>query len=145
MQGYWRNPEATAQVFRGGWFHSGDLARRDEEGNLYIVDRLKDMIITGGENVYSREVEEVIYRHPTVAEVAVIGVPDDTWGEKVVAVVQLRVDSVADPEGIVALCRENLAGYKKPQQVIFVEELPRNAAGKILKREIREQVTRSGR
>ena len=145
MQGYWRNPEATAQAFRGGWFHSGDLARRDEEGNLYIVDRLKDMIITGGENVYSREVEEVIYRHPTVAEVAVIGVPDDTWGEKVVAVVQLRVDSVADPEGIVALCRENLAGYKKPQQVIFVEELPRNAAGKILKREIREQVTRSGR
>ena len=141
MQGYWGNPEATADAFRGGWFHSGDLARRDGEGNFYIVDRMKDMIITGGENVYSREVEEVIYQHPTVAEAAVVGVPDEMWGERVVAVIQLRDGVAEDPDGIIALCRDNLAGYKTPRRVVFVGELPRNAAGKILKRELRNQVT----
>ena len=138
--GYWGNPEASAEAFAGGWFHSGDLARMDEEGNFYIVDRKKDMIITGGENVYSREVEEIIYRHPAVAEAAVVGVPDQTWGENVVAVVQLRAGQEAGGDEIIGICRENLAGYKKPKAVYFVDELPKNAAGKILKRELRRMV-----
>jgi len=142
--GYWRNPEATAEAFSGDWFHSGDLARRDPEGNFYIVDRKKDMILTGGENVYSREVEEIIYRHPSVAEAAVVGEPDEMWGEIIVAVVQLKEGATGDPEGIVALCRDNLAGYKKPRKVVFVDEMPRNAAGKILKRELRRQVVGDG-
>ncbi len=139
MMGYWRRPEANEEAFAGGWFHSGDLAKWDEAGNLYIVDRKKDMIITGGENVYSREVEEVLYAHPAVAEAAVIGVPDTTWGENVVAVVQLRAGVTAEADEIIAHCRENLAGFKKPKRVVFVSELPRNAAGKILKRELRER------
>ncbi|MGH9056233.1 MAG: class I adenylate-forming enzyme family protein [Acidimicrobiales bacterium] len=138
--GYWDNPAATEEAFAGGWFHSGDLAKRDGEGNFYIVDRKKDMIVTGGENVYSREVEEVIYCHPGVAEAAVVGVPDDHWGEIIVAVIQLREGADPDPDGIVELCRENLAGYKKPRRVEFVGELPRNAAGKILKRDLRIRV-----
>ncbi|MGH9094384.1 MAG: class I adenylate-forming enzyme family protein [Acidimicrobiales bacterium] len=135
--GYWGNAAATEEAFAGGWFHSGDLARRDAEGNFYIVDRKKDMIVTGGENVYSREVEEIMYRHPTVAEAAAVGVPDETWGESIVAVIQLRAGATPDPDGIVALCQENLAGYKKPRRVVFMDELPKNAAGKILKRELR--------
>jgi acyl-CoA synthetase (AMP-forming)/AMP-acid ligase II len=138
--GYWDNPTATEEAFAGGWFHSGDLARRDEEGNFYIVDRKKDMIVTGGENVYSREVEEIIYRHPSVAEAAVVGVPDEMWGEKIVAVVQLREGAAPDAEAIIRLCQDNLAGYKKPRRVMFMDELPRNAAGKILKRELRAKV-----
>jgi acyl-CoA synthetase (AMP-forming)/AMP-acid ligase II len=138
-QGYWNNPGATAEAFAGGWFHSGDLAKIDEEGNFYIVDRKKDMILTGGENVYSREVEEVLYQHPAVAEAAVIGLPDDMWGENVVAVVQRRVDVQASEDGISAHCKESLAGYKKPRRVFFVDELPRNASGKVLKRELRER------
>jgi acyl-CoA synthetase (AMP-forming)/AMP-acid ligase II len=98
------------------------------------------MIITGGENVYSREVEEIIYRHPSVAEAAVVGEPDEQWGESIVAVVQLREGAEPDAQGIIAVCRDNLAGYKKPRRVIFVDEMPRNAAGKILKRELRRQV-----
>jgi acyl-CoA synthetase (AMP-forming)/AMP-acid ligase II len=138
--GYWANPAATEEAFAGGWFHSGDLARRDDEGNFYIVDRKKDMIVTGGENVYSREVEEIIYRHPSVAEAAVVGIPDEMWGEKIVAVVQLREGAASDSDAIIRLCQDNLAGYKKPRQVVFVDELPRNAAGKILKRELRAKV-----
>ncbi len=139
--GYWGNPAATEEAFAGGWFHSGDLARRDEEGNFYIVDRKKDMIITGGENVYSREVEEIIYQHPGVAEAAVVGEPDEKWGERIVAVVQPRQGATVTAEDIVRLCRDNLAGYKKPSRVVFLDELPRNAAGKILKRELRTVVT----
>jgi acyl-CoA synthetase (AMP-forming)/AMP-acid ligase II len=139
--GYWNRPEATAEAFAGGWFHTGDLGRWDAEGNAYIVDRKKDMIITGGENVYSREVEEVLYQHPAVVEAAVIGVPDVHWGENVVAVVQRRPGHTVTAEEIVAHCRSQLAGYKKPKQVVFTDDpLPRNAAGKILKRELREQV-----
>jgi acyl-CoA synthetase (AMP-forming)/AMP-acid ligase II len=138
--GYWGNPEATAEAFGGGWFHSGDLARKDAEGNFYIVDRKKDMILTGGENVYGKEVEDVIYRHPSVAEAAVVGVPDEMWGERVVAVIQLRAGAARDDEGILALCRDNLASYKKPRELIYLDELPRNAAGKILKRELRTRV-----
>jgi acyl-CoA synthetase (AMP-forming)/AMP-acid ligase II len=138
--GYWGRPEATAEAFAGGWFHSGDLGRWDEEGNLYIVDRKKDMVLTGGENVYSREVEEVLYRHEGVAEAAIIGVPDERWGENVVAVVQRRAGAEVTGDELIAFCKDHLASYKKPKQVIFVPELPKNAAGKILKRELRDRV-----
>jgi len=139
LEGYWNRPEATEEAFRGGWFHTGDMAYRDDEGNFYIVDRKKDMIITGGENVYSREVEDVIYGHPAVSEAAVIGLPDPTWGERVTAVVSLRDGSSATDKEIVALCRERLAGFKTAKQVLFVDELPKNVSGKILKRELRDR------
>jgi acyl-CoA synthetase (AMP-forming)/AMP-acid ligase II len=138
--GYWGNPDATEEAFAGGWFHSGDLAKWDAAGNCYIVDRKKDMIITGGENVYSREVEEVLYQHPAVAEAAIVGVPDVTWGENVVAVIQRRPGLVVSEEELIAFCKDSLASYKKPKRVVFVDELPRNAAGKILKRELRDQL-----
>jgi acyl-CoA synthetase (AMP-forming)/AMP-acid ligase II len=138
--GYWGNPEATAEAFAGGWFHSGDLAKWDAAGNCYIVDRKKDMIITGGENVYSREVEEVLYQHPSVAEAAIVGVPDANWGENVVAVIQKRPGTDVTEAELIAFCRDQLASYKKPKQVVFVDELPRNAAGKILKRELRDRL-----
>jgi acyl-CoA synthetase (AMP-forming)/AMP-acid ligase II len=141
MSGYWRRPEANEEAFFGGWFHSGDLAKWDKEGRLYIVDRKKDMILTGGENVYSREVEEVIYGHPAIAEAAVVGVPDLEWGENVVAVIQVRPGMSVAPDELIDYCRASLASYKKPKQVVVVDELPRNAAGKILKRELREQLT----
>jgi len=141
MQGYWRNPTATEEAFAGGWFHTGDLARFDDEGFHYIVDRKKDMIITGGENVYSRQVEDVIYQHPSVVEVAVIGLPDEHWGENVCAVVVLEGGATATANEIIQVCRDNLAGYKKPKRVEFVGELPKNASGKVLKRELRAQLS----
>jgi acyl-CoA synthetase (AMP-forming)/AMP-acid ligase II len=138
--GYWRNDEATREAFRGGWFHSGDIATWDENGFLYIVDRKKDMIVTGGENVYSREVEEVLYSHPAVLEAAVIGLPDEMWGEQVVAVVQARSGSSVSQDELITFCRERLASYKKPRHVVFAGELPKNASGKILKRELRDRL-----
>jgi acyl-CoA synthetase (AMP-forming)/AMP-acid ligase II len=140
LQGYANRPEATLEAFRGGWFHTGDLARRDEEGFFYIVDRKKDMIITGGENVYSREVEEILYGHPAVAEAAVIGLPDPLWGERVIAVVTLRSGAQATDREIMACCRERLAGFKTPKQVVFVDEMPKTVSGKILKRELRDRM-----
>ena len=137
MKGYYRNPQATAEALRGGWLHTGDLAYRDEDGFLFIVDRVKDLIIRGGYNVYPREVEEVLFAHPAVAEAAVIGRPDDRLGEEVVAVVSLRPDAVATAEEIVGYCRDRLAGYKYPREVRFLPELPKNATGKLLKRELR--------
>jgi acyl-CoA synthetase (AMP-forming)/AMP-acid ligase II len=139
LKGYWRNEEGTKAAFDGGWFKTGDMARRDEEGFFYIVDRKKDMIVTGGENVYSREVEEVIYTHPAVSEAAVIGLPDPVWGENVTAVVVLRGGMTATDVEIIATCRDRLAGYKKPKRVEFIDELPKNVSGKILKRELRER------
>ena len=141
LKGYFRNEEGTAKAFAHGWFHTGDMARRDEEGFFYIVDRMKDMIITGGENVYSREVEEVLYQHPAVSEAAVVGVPDEMWGEKVTAVVVLRPGMTATEAEIIAVSRENLAGYKKPKSVVFLEELPKTVSGKIIKRELRDRLT----
>ncbi|HWA61938.1 MAG TPA: long-chain fatty acid--CoA ligase [Caulobacteraceae bacterium] len=139
LMGYWRNPEATAASFYdGGWFRSGDVGQWDEDGYLYIVDRKKDMILTGGENVYPREVEEVLYEHPAVVEAAVLGAPDPKWGEKVVAVIAARHE-VSGAE-IVAFCRERIASYKKPRHVVFIEALPRNASGKVLKRELRDRI-----
>jgi len=138
--GYWRRPEANEEAFRGGWFHTGDLGKWDSAGRLYIVDRKKDMIITGGENVYSREVEDVLISHPAVAEVAVIGIPDRTWGENVVAVVRLEDGMAATEEELIAHCRASLAGYKKPSQVLFATSLPRNTTGKLIKGELRRSL-----
>lgn len=137
MTGYWEMPEATKEAFTGDWFHTGDLAKVDDEGYVYIVDRKKDMIITGGENVYPREIEEIIYRHPAVSEVAVIGVPDHKWGESICAVASLKTGMRTTEEQIMMLCSKHLASYKKPKKVVFVHEFPKNAAGKILKRELR--------
>lgn len=141
LSGYFRNEEGTKKAFDGGWFHTGDMARRDEEGFFYIVDRMKDMIITGGENVYSREVEEVVYTHPAVSEAAVVGLPDPQWGERVTAVVVLRDGTSATEADIISVCRDRLAGFKAPKAVYFVDEIPKNVSGKILKREIRDTLT----
>ena len=141
LKGYFRNEEGTAAAFRNGWFHTGDMARRDAEGFFYIVDRMKDMIITGGENVYSREVEEVIYTHPSVSEVAVVGTPDPRWGEQVTAVVVLRAGMTATEDEIIAVTRERLAGFKKPKRVVFRDELPKTVSGKIIKRELRDELS----
>ncbi|MBI1252145.1 MAG: long-chain-fatty-acid--CoA ligase [Alphaproteobacteria bacterium] len=138
--GYWGNPDATKKSFIDGWFRSGDLARWDDEGYLYIVDRKKDMILTGGENVYPREVEEVLFEHPEIADAAVIGSPDVTWGEIVVAVVCQRSGAALTAEEVIAFVRERIASYKKPRCVVFLDALPRNASGKVLKRELRERI-----
>ncbi len=135
--GYWNDPEKTAEAFRDGWFHSGDLGVMDDDGYITIVDRKKDVIKTGGENVASREVEEVLYQHPAVAEVAVFGVPDPRWIEAVTAAVVPRDGQPVDPDELVAFCRERLAGFKTPRRVVVVDALPKNASGKILKRELR--------
>ena len=140
LMGYWRDPEATEKSFVDGWFHSGDVGRWDQEGYLYIVDRKKDMILTGGENVYPREVEEVLCEHPAVLEAAVVGAPDPKWGEKVVAVVCLRPGAEASEDELIAFTRERIASYKKPKHVVFIEALPKNASGKVLKRELRDAI-----
>ena len=138
MKGYLGKPEETAKVItEDGWFRTGDIGRMDEGGYVYVEDRLKDMIISGGENIYSPEVERVLAEHPAVAEVAVIGVPDDRWGEAVKAVVGLKPDASATEEEIIAFCRERLAKFKCPRAVDIVEALPRNPTGKILKKDLR--------
>src|SRR4051794_12590830 len=139
MQGYFGNEEATAEAFAGGWFHSGDLVYRDPDGFIYVVDRKKDMIISGGENIYPAEVEEVLAKHEAVAEVAVIGVPHEKWVETPLAVVVPVEGAQVDEQELIDLCRRELAGYKKPSGVAIVEELPRNAAGKVLKRNLRDE------
>lgn len=139
MLEYWNRPEETASTIIDGWLYTGDIGYYDEKGYIYIVDRKKDMIITGGENVFPREVEEVLYKHPAVQEVAVIGIPDPYWVEKVHAVVALKKNMECSAEELIALCKKNLAGYKSPKSVEFVDSLPKNAAGKILKRELREK------
>jgi fatty-acyl-CoA synthase len=136
---YWNRPDATEEVFQGGWFHTGDLARQDEEGFYYIVDRKKDMLISGGENVYPTEVEQVLYRHPKVQEVAVIGAPDETWGEVPMALVVPRPGERLTLEELEAFCRDKLARFKTPKHLVELEEMPRTATGKILKRELRKQ------
>lgn len=139
LLGYFRNEEGTTKAYEGGWFHSGDMARRDEEGFFYIVDRMKDMILTGGENVYSREVEEVIYTHPAVSEAAVIGLPDPTWGENVCAVIVLKPGMAATEAEIIAAVKDRLAGYKKPKRVFFIDEMPKTVSGKLIKKDLRER------
>ena len=137
LVGYWDKPEETEEAFRGGWFHSGDLGYMDEEGYLYVVDRIKDVINTGGVLVASREVEEALYTHPAVSEVAVIALPDPKWIEAVTAVVVLKAGAQASEEELIAHARQHLAPFKVPKRVFFVDDLPRNASGKILKRELR--------
>ncbi len=137
MKGYYKNPEATAEAMRGGWFHTGDLAYADEDGYLFVVDRLKDLVIRGGYNVYPREVEEVLYEHPAVAEVAVVGKPDATLGEEVVAVVSLKAGQQASAEELIGFCKDRLAAYKYPREIRILEELPKGPTGKILKKELR--------
>ena len=139
MKGYWRNPEATAETLRGGWLHTGDLGVMDEKGYVYILDRAKDMIISGGENIYSREIEDVILKHPAVFEVAVIGVPDEKWGEAIKAIVALKQGQKATGEEIINFCKDYMASYKKPKSVDFIEVIPKNPYGKVLKRELREK------
>ncbi len=138
MRGYWNLPEASAEALRGGWMHTGDAAIMDDEGFVYIQDRVKDMIVSGGENVYPREIEDVLFQHPAVADAAVIGVPDTQFGEAVKAVVVLRAGASATEAELVDHCRAKLAGYKRPRSVDFIAELPRNPSGKVLKRELRE-------
>jgi long-chain acyl-CoA synthetase len=136
MKGYWRKPEATEGAIRGGWFHTGDLAKVDEDGYFFILDRKKDMIIRGGYNVYPREIEEVLYEHPDVAEAAVVGVPDKEWGEEVGAAVALKPGAQIDPDGLREYVKERVAAYKYPRHVWLVPELPKGPTGKILKRAI---------
>lgn len=138
--GYWRDEAATAEAFRDGWFHSGDLVRRDAQGYLTVVDRIKDVINTGGVLVASREVEDALYTHPAVAEVAVIATPDERWIETVTAVVVLRPDAAADEAELIAHARTTLAPFKVPKRVHFADELPRNQSGKLLKRVLRDQL-----
>jgi len=139
MKGYWKNPKATTETLRGGWLHTGDLGIMDEKGYVYILDRAKDMIISGGENIYSREIEDVILQHPSVHEVTVIGVPDETWGEAIKAIVALKEGQKATEEEIINFCKGYLASYKKPKSVEFTDVIPKNPYGKVLKREIREK------
>jgi acyl-CoA synthetase (AMP-forming)/AMP-acid ligase II len=138
MLGYWKMPEETAEAMRGGWQHTGDLVRIDEDGYIYYVDRIKDMIKSGGENVYSKEVEDIIYAHPAVAEVAVIGIPDERWGEAVKAVVKLKSGQTATSEEIIAHCKKRIAGFKCPKSIDFVDDFPRTGLGKIAKPVLRE-------
>jgi fatty-acyl-CoA synthase len=140
FKGYWRDPDATATAFSGGWFHTGDIGVRDADGYLYIVDRLKDMIVSGGENIAGSEVERVLYEHESVLEAAVVGRPDDRWGEVPVAFVVLRQGATATPDDLVEHCRAQLARFKVPKEVTLLDALPRNPSGKILKRELRAGV-----
>ena len=142
MKEYWRNPQATKEVLKNNWLYTGDLGRCDEEGNLYIVGRKKDMIISGEENIYPAEIEQVLYSHPKVNEAAVIGVPDAKWGESVKAIVVCKAGEKLTEEEIISYAKEHLASYKKPKCVEFIDQLPRNASGKVLKEVLREKYGR---
>ncbi len=138
MRGYWNNADATMDALRGGWMHTGDIAKYDEDGYLYLVDRKKDMIISGGENVYSREVEEALLTHPEISEAAVIGVPHEKWGEAVCAVLVLKPGATLTSDQVIAHTRQHIAGYKRPQSVHFVTELPNLVSGKVSKIDLRK-------
>ncbi len=137
--GYWKLPEETARTVKQGWYYSGDLATIDEEGYIYIIDRKKELIISGGENISPKEIENVIYRHPAVFEVAVIGIPDEKWGELIKAVVTLKEGKTATEEEIISFCKQHLARFKAPKSVDFVDSLPKTASGKIAKKEIKDR------
>ena len=137
--GYWNLPEETAKTIKNGWLYTGDFGRFDEQGYVFIVDRKHDMIISGGKNIYPREIEEVIYTHKAVLETAVIGVPDEYWGESVKAFVVLKQGMKVTEDEIIDLCKKTIAGYKKPRSVEFVQQLPKSPTGKILKRVIKSQ------
>jgi acyl-CoA synthetase (AMP-forming)/AMP-acid ligase II len=138
-RGYWNRPEETEKALRDGWLHTGDMAVLDREGYVNIVDRKKDMIITGGENVYSVEVENILYTFPSVLEAAVIGVPDPKWGESVKAVVVLKPGETATEEEIIQHCKQHIARYKAPKSIDFLSELPKTGSGKIFKKGLKEK------
>jgi long-chain acyl-CoA synthetase len=140
MLGYYNNPGATASVLKDGWLYTGDIGKKDEDGYIYILDRKKDMIIVNGMNVYPREVEEVICRHPAVAEANVVGEKDEMHGEIPVAIVVLKEGAAADEHVVRKFCREHIANYKVPHRVEFWKELPKNSTGKVMKREIRKMM-----
>src|SRR5690606_39208721 len=140
MKGYWGDPRASEETLRNGWLHTGDVGYLDEAGYLFITDRIKDVIITGGYNVYPREIEEVLYRHPDLLEASVFGVPDAKWGERVVAAVALRAGRTITATELIEYCRTCLASFKKPSEVHFLSELPKSGYGKILKRELKRQL-----
>ncbi|MEU6264604.1 AMP-binding enzyme [Saccharopolyspora shandongensis] len=138
MLGYWNRPRETTEALRGGWMHTGDAGCMDDRGYIYIVDRIKDMIVSGGENVYSAEVENALAKHPAVAACAVIGVPDEQWGERVHSVIVLKADHTTTPAELRTHTKTLIAGYKAPRSCEFVAALPQSPAGKILKRELRK-------
>ena len=139
MQGYWQQPEKTAEAIRNGWYHSGDAGYVDEEGFLYIKDRIKDMVVSGGENIYPAEIEAVLYKHPAVHMCAVIGIPDAKWGGVGKACVILKPDETVTEDELITFMQENLARYKVPKSVTFMTQFPISGARKILKRTLREQ------
>jgi len=140
MRGYWNNAKETEATFRDGMFRTGDIGYQNAEGYFYIMDRRKDMIVTGGENVYSAEVEAVIYQHPAVLEAAVFGIPDPQWGELVMAIVTVKSGAALSAPDLISFCKKSLAGYKVPRRIEFSEsELPKSGSGKILKRVLREK------
>ena len=139
MKGYWRDPAATGETLRNGWLHTGDVGFMDDNGYVFILDRSKDMIVSGGENIYPREIEDAILRHPSVREVAVIGVPDREWGESVKAIVVLAPGTAVTEQELIAFCKDHLASYKKPRSVEFADVLPKNSYGKVLKRDLKER------
>jgi acyl-CoA synthetase (AMP-forming)/AMP-acid ligase II len=137
MKSYWRLPEETKKILRNGWLYTGDLATVDEDGYIFITDRKDFMIISGGENVYPREVEDIIYQHPAVKEVCVVGIPDDRWGEAVKALLVHKEGVPVTEDEIIKFCKQHMAGYKAPKSVEFVSELPKDPVGKILRKEIK--------
>ncbi len=137
MKGYWNNPEETAKTLTDGWLHTGDIAKMDEEGYFYIVDRKKDMILSGGLNVYPRDIEEVLYENPKIQEAAAIGIPHPTRGETVKAFIALKKEETATQEEIIEYCADRLAKFKLPTEIEFRDELPKSNVGKILKKELR--------
>jgi acyl-CoA synthetase (AMP-forming)/AMP-acid ligase II len=139
LKDYWGRPEEAKECIKRGWFHTGDMATVDEDGYIYVVERKKDMIISGGENIYPREIEEVLYAHPSISEAAVIGVPDEKWRESVKALLVVKEGAKLTEEEAIQFCKERLASYKKPRSAEFVESLPRNPLGKVVKTALREK------
>ena len=138
FNGYWKRPKETEASYKDGWVTVEDLARRDDEGHIYIIDRKKDMVISGGINIYPREIEEVLFKHPAIADVAVTGVPDEKWGERLKAFVVTRPGNEIAEQDVIDFCKDKISDYKVPKDVAFIEALPRNVGGKVLKRELRE-------
>jgi acyl-CoA synthetase (AMP-forming)/AMP-acid ligase II len=144
VQGYWQNPEASADAIRDGWLYTGDVGRMDEDGYLFLVDRKHDMIISGGENIYPAEIERALIEHADIEDVVVLGLADDHWGEIVCAAVQVKPGRTADSDVLIAFCRTRLAGYKVPRRIVFVDAIPRTATGKAVRREIQRQLALTG-
>jgi len=138
MKGYWNQEKATSQALKNGWLHTGDLGYMDEDGYIFLAGRAKDFIKRGGEMISPEEVEQVLHSHPVIDEAAIIGIPDENWGEVVRAIVVLKENGNATEKEVIQYCRERLSSFKKPESVIFVKELPRNTLGKVIKRELRE-------